>query len=459
MKKKFTATQIKTQVQVQAQSQTQEVNFDGLVGLTHNYAGLAHGNVASQVNRKQPANPRQAALQGLDKMRYLASRGIPQAILPPQIRPDLDWLRRLGFTGRDPDVLQKVGKQNPVLLAAAWSASAMWTANAATISPSSDCADGKVHITPANLASQLHRSLETPHTSRLLKRIFPGHRFVHHDPLPTANYFWDEGAANHIRLASQHAETGLEVFVFGFSHAQQKRNTTRRYAPRQSQEASEAVARLHALAPERTLFLAQNPVAIDAGVFHNDVISVANADVLFFHEAAFLNRSGALREIQRKFAALGHGALRLIEVKSQHVSLATAISTYLFNSQIISLPDGGMLLLAAEECRRNPSTRKYLEHLPHLGFGITEVAFVNLRQSMRNGGGPACLRLRAVLTPEEWGEVPNGVKFNDQIYKRLMDWVEKHYRDRVLSADLLDPDLLRESRAASVALEGILGLD
>ncbi len=457
MKKKFTATQ--TETQVQAQAQTQEVNFDGLVGLTHNYAGLAHGNVASQVNRKQPANPRQAALQGLEKMRYLASRGIPQAILPPQIRPDLDWLRRLGFTGRDSDVLQKVGKQNPVLLAAAWSASAMWTANAATISPSSDCADGKVHITPANLASQLHRSLETLHTSRLLKQIFPGHRFVHHDPLPTANYFWDEGAANHIRLAPQHAETGLEVFVFGFSQAQQKRNATRRYAPRQSQEASEAVARLHALAPERTFFLAQNPVAIDAGVFHNDVISVANADVLFFHEAAFLNRNGALREIKRKFATLGHGALRLIEVKSQHVSLATAISTYLFNSQIISLPDGGMLLLAAEECRRNPPTRKYLEQLPHLGFGITEVAFVNLRQSMRNGGGPACLRLRAVLTPEEWGEVPNGVKFNDRIYKQLTHWIDKHYRDRVLSADLLDPDFLRESRAASLALEGILGLD
>ena len=436
---------------------SQEVNFDGLVGLTHNYAGLSHGNIASQANRKKAANPRQAALQGLDKMRYLASRGIPQAILPPQMRPDLDWLRRLGFTGKDQEVIEKAGQQDAKLLAAAWSASAMWTANAATLSPSVDSADGKVHITPANLASQVHRSLETPHTTELLRRIFAGPRFVHHDPLPTGNYFWDEGAANHIRLASQHHEKGVQVFVYGFSAALRKANATRRFLPRQSQEASEAVARLHALAWERTVVVAQSPIAIDAGVFHNDVISVGNADVLFCHEAAFLNRSGALREIKRKFAALGNGSLRLIEVKSQQVSLATSISTYLFNSQILSLPGGGMLLLAAEECRQHPRTRKFLEQLPGLGLGITEVAFVNLRQSMRNGGGPACLRLRAVLTPAEWADVSEGVKFNDLLYSRLSSWVKRYYRDRVVPGDLLDPELLKETRAAAQELDHLLG--
>ena len=453
-----------------------EANFDGLVGPTHNYAGLAHGNVASQANKRKPANPRQAALQGLEKMRRLASLGVAQAILPPQSRPDPAWLRKLGFSGSDGTVIAKAAKADPALLAACYSASAMWTANAATVSPSLDSADGRVHFTPANLASQIHRSVEPPHTSALLKKLFPGKRFVHHDPVPPGRHFGDEGAANHIRLAPSHGEPGLQIFVYGYealasagagepgrAEAGNNAKTARKYLPRQSLEASQAVARLHGLDPARVLFLAQNPAAIDAGVFHNDVISVGNANVLFCHEAAFRHQTDALKEIRRKYAALEKGRavaerLRIIEVKAREVSLQAAVETYLFNSQLLTLPDGRVLLLAARECREHPRTRKYLEGLPAMGLGIDLVEFADLRQSMRNGGGPACLRLRVQLTPKEWADVPEGVKFDEPLFAKLRIWVEKHYRDRLMPSDLADPSLLKESRTALEGVYRILSL-
>jgi succinylarginine dihydrolase len=453
-----------------------EANFDGLVGPTHNYAGLAHGNVASQANKRKPANPRAAALQGLEKMRRLAALGLPQAVLPPQRRPDVDWLRRLGFTGKDGEVIAKAAKADPVLLAACYSASAMWTANAATVSPSADSLDGRVHFTPANLSSQTHRSVEPPHTAEMLRRIFSGPRFVHHPPLPPGRTFGDEGAANHIRLAPEHGSPGLQVFVYGYeglspafpdpasaaghgaSAGYLGAAAPRRFQPRQSLEASKAVARLHGLDPDRTLFLAQNPAAIDAGVFHNDVISVGNGDLLFCHEAAFRDQADALAAMRARYAALGSGALRILEVKSREVSLRAAVSTYLFNSQILGLPDGTVLLLAAGECREHPAVRKYLEALPAKGLGIDAVEYADLRQSMRNGGGPACLRLRVAMTAREWAAVPDGVKMDEALFGRLKAWVERHYRDRLLPADLADPELPAETRKALDGLDRILGL-
>jgi succinylarginine dihydrolase len=431
-----------------------EANFDGLVGPTHNYAGLAHGNVASQANRRKPANPRAAALQGLEKMRRVAALGVRQALIPPLPRPNVEWLRRLGFSGRDGEVLAKAAKADPALLAACYSASSMWTANAATVSPSADSGDGRVHLTPANLASQVHRSLEPPHTAAVLKALFPGERFVHHDPLPAVRQFGDEGAANHIRLAPSHGSPGLQVFVYGSGG---KAEVTRKFTPRQALEASAAVARLHGLAEARVAFAAQHPAAIDAGVFHNDVIAVGNEGLLFCHEAAFRDRAAVLRELRRKYAGLGGGALKVIEVKAREVSLPAAVTTYLFNSQLLTLP-GGMLLLAAAECRTHARTRKYLESLPGRDLGITAVEFADLRQSMRNGGGPACLRLRVSLTDEEWADVPAGAKLSEELYARLKAWVELRYRDRLLPADLADMQLMEESRITTRGIYEILGL-
>src|SRR5664279_2917679 len=180
-----------------------EYNFDGIPGPTHNYSGLATGNIASEHNAGFAANPREAALQGLAKMRALATRGFPQAVLPPHERPFLPTLRALGFTGTDAAILHGAARDAPSLLAACSSAAAMWVANAATVSPSADTADGRVHFTPANLVSHFHRSLEAPTTTAILRAIFAdAAHFAVHDPLPAAPQLGDEGAANHTRFAA-----------------------------------------------------------------------------------------------------------------------------------------------------------------------------------------------------------------------------------------------------------------
>src|SRR5690349_2574420 len=127
-----------------------ELQFDGLVGPTHHYAGLSPGNLASQAHAGEASNPRAAALEGLTKMRRVRELGIVQAVLPPQPRPSVALLRRLGFTGTDVAVLSRALAEAPDLLHAASSASSMWAANAATVVPASDSADGKTHFVPAN---------------------------------------------------------------------------------------------------------------------------------------------------------------------------------------------------------------------------------------------------------------------------------------------------------------------
>ena len=435
-----------------------EVNFDGLVGPTHHYAGLGQGNIASQKNRARPANPKLAALQGLEKMRYLHSLGIPQAILPPLLKPDSPWLRSLGFSGTDNTILTQVAKENLNLLSASYSASSMWTANAATVSPSADSADSKVHITPANLFSQMHRSMETQHTDALLKQIFSGSDFIHHDSLPSGKDWSDEGAANHIRLTPSHEINGVQIFIYGFSNDNKIKHVNTKFQPRQSLEASKAIARLHRIDPQRVLFLPQNPDTIEAGVFHNDVISVGSGPVFFCHEKAFVNQAEALKKIRQSFRRLGKGELNIIEVKEKEISLTTAVETYLFNSQLIQLPSGGHLFLAAKECEKNSQTREYLNLLMQKNKGIGDVVYFDLRQSMRNGGGPACLRLRVVLTQKEWSQVHTGVKFSESVYQKLKQHVQKNYRDRLVVADLRDPDFKLECFKTHFELLKILQL-
>lgn len=170
-----------------------EVNFDGLVGPTHNYGGLSYGNVASQSNSQQGSNPREAARQGLAKMKALADMGFKQGVLAPQ-GADVAALRRLGFSGSDAEVIQRAAREAMPLLVASCSASSMWVANAATVSPSADTADGRVHFTAANLNCKYHRSIEHPTTSRVLGAMFSDAQyFAHHAALPAVAQFGDEG--------------------------------------------------------------------------------------------------------------------------------------------------------------------------------------------------------------------------------------------------------------------------
>jgi succinylarginine dihydrolase len=442
------------------QNNAREVNFDGLVGPTHNYAGLSRGNIASTRNVQTAANPKQAALQGLEKMQMLAARGFAQAILPPQLRPDFGLLRRLGFDGSEAQILQAAARVAPQLLASAWSASSMWAANAATVSPAADSADGRTHFTVANLGSKLHRSIESVQTARSLRAIFGDTRhFAVHDALPATPAMADEGAANHGRLAGAYGAPGVEMFVYGRSEfdAKTPAQTPQRFAARQTLEAGMAVARLHGLAPERCVFAQQHPDAIDQGVFHNDVIAVANGNVLFYHEQAFLHEAETLAALRRAMAPLAL-ELQALRVNTGEIGVADAVSSYLFNSQLITHPDGRMLLVTPQECRDNPAVAAYLQRLLAEGGPIAEWLSVDLRQSMRNGGGPACLRLRVALTAAEAAAMHHGVMLDDALYRRLAAWIERHYRDRLTAADLVDPALVDESRRALEELTVILGL-
>jgi succinylarginine dihydrolase len=433
-----------------------EVNFDGIVGPTHNYGGLARGNVASQQNVHAISNPRAAAKQGLRKMKMLFDLGVPQAVLPPQDRPAVEMLRALGFEGSDHEVIRKAGQQAPRLLAACASASSMWAANAATVCPSVDSEDGKVHFTPANLRSHFHRQIEVPTTARVLRRIFAdAARFVHHAPLPPAELFGDEGAANHSRLCKQHGEPGTQLFVYGRRALSADAPSPSRHPARQTLEASEAVSRLHGTPRARTVFAQQQLEAIDAGAFHNDVIAVANQNVFFFHRNAFVNAESVMQELRDK----GGLDLHLIEVGPEEVPIDEAVSTYLFNSQLVTLPSGQMALVVPAECRASARVWGYLRELVQRHSVIRRVEVSDVRQSMQNGGGPACLRLRVVLTAEEMHCVHRSVLFDEELFERLDAWVEGHYRDRLGEPDLRDPQLLDESRTALDELTRILDLE
>ncbi|WP_311269694.1 N-succinylarginine dihydrolase [Sphingobium sp. WCS2017Hpa-17] len=356
-----------------------EINFDGIIGPSHNYAGLSLGNLASARNAGAVSHPRAAALQGLEKMRGNIRLGLTQGIFLPQWRPDVAWLTKLGTD---------VGNAEPHIRAAAMSASSMWAANAATISPASDTADGRTHLTVANLVTMPHRSHEWPQTLAQLRIAFSDSRaFAIHDPIPAP--FGDEGAANHMRLARSHGEAGVEVFVYGRSGGA--------FPARQHVEASKAIARNHGLDPARTLFVEQSEAAIAAGAFHNDVVAVANEHVLFTHEQAFADKATFYADLR---AALP--CVEIVEVPASAVSLTDAIKSYLFNAQLVTLPDGGgMALILPTEAQETPAVWAWLEQMIAGNGPIRRLVPVDVRQSMANGGGPACLRLRVVADPAD----------------------------------------------------------
>ncbi len=434
-----------------------EYNFDGLVGPTHNYAGLSHGNVASLRNAGRPANPRAAALQGLGKMRFVASLGVGQAVLPPHERPSLRTLRRLGFHGSDTEVLARAARDpelGDALLRVGSSAAAMWTANAATVVPGADAADGRLHLVPANLSAMFHRSLEAETTTRVLRAIFgDARRFEVHDPLPGTAHFGDEGAANHTRLFAP-GQAAVHLFAWGRRAFGATPEQPARFPARQTREASQALARLGQVDPARALFPQQHPAGIDAGAFHTDVVAVGNGNVLLLHERAFVDHEKLLADLRERLA----GTLHVFLATEAELPVATAVAAYPFNSQLLSLPDGTMTIVAPQESREDPHARAFLERVTQAGGPVRSVHYLDLRQSMENGGGPACLRQRIALSDDERGAVQARVFWDEALGVELEEWVRRFYRDRLVAEDLADPQLHRDNLAALDALSGILRL-
>ena len=422
-----------------------ELNFDGLIGPTHNYAGLSLGNIASASNAGATARPRAAAVQGLAKMRVCMRLGLGQGFLLPHDRPNVALLRSLGFGGTDPHVLATAYGADPALLGAAMSASAMWAANAATVSPAPDCADGRTHFSTANLSTNLHRSIEAAETHAQLASIFADLRhFSLHPPLPGP--LGDEGAANHMRMGAGHGSPGIEIFVYGDRQPGG-------FPARQHRAASEAVARRHGLAPARVYFARQSDTAIQAGAFHNDVVAVSNETLLFAHEQAFADTPAL-----HSFIEANVPGAQLITVPSALVSLEDAVSSYLFNSQLVTLPEGGMALILPAEARENPSVSSWIDGLL-AGNGPIRAAYaLDVRESMRNGGGPACLRLRVVVDEAAEAAIDPRFLLDDRRWEALHRLVEAEWPETIGPGDLAHPDLWRAATAARRALLAWMGL-
>ncbi len=407
-----------------------EINFDGIVGPSHNYAGLSLGNLASAKNAGHVSQPRAAALQGLDKMRSNLALGLTQGLFVPQPRPARAWLASLG---------SNLEAADPVLAANALSASSMWAANAATVSPAPDSADGLCHLTVANLQTMPHRSHEWRATLDQLEVAFAHPAFAVHSPVPT---FGDEGAANHMRLAPTHGARGVEIFVYGVAGGP--------FPARQHVEASRAIARLHRLDPDRTFFAPQSEDAIAAGAFHNDVVAVANGPILFAHEQAFADRSKLV-----EFCARHVDGFELVEVSAADVPLADSIRSYLFNSQLVTLDDGSMTLVAPTECAETPSVKAWIDaHLASNG-AIRRVNFVDVRQSMANGGGPACLRLRVQC---DQGDVDPRFLVDEAKLDLLGEVIARTWPEEIAAGDLQSSKLIGEIENARCALLGALDL-
>ena len=409
-----------------------EINFDGIVGPSHNYAGLSLGNIASASHGGEASYPRAAALQGLAKMRANMALGLAQGFLLPLPRPNDGLLHDLAV---GPDTER-------ALLAAAWSASSMWTANAATVSPAPDTADGRCHLTPANLVTMLHRGQEWRDTQAQLRVAFADERhFAVHDAVPPS--FGDEGAANHMRLCGSQDAPGVEVFVYGKPGG--------KFPARQHEQASRAVARLHGLDPARCVFIEQNAEAIAAGAFHNDVVAVANERALFAHARAFAHQQGAYDAIRGAFPAL-----EVVEVPEEAVSLAEAIQSYLFNGQLLTLPGGEMALVVPSECQASASVWRWCEGMLASNGPIRRVIPVDVRQSMANGGGPACLRLRVVADP---ATVDPRFLLDEPKAGRIEGVIAEHWPETIEPAQIGDPVLASEVRGARAALLRALGID
>lgn len=449
-----------------------EINIDGLIGPTHHYGGLGVGNLASIEHRNQVSNPRQAALEGLAKAKLVSDLGIPQFIWLPLHRPNRELLRALGFSGGFNEQILAAYQTAPGILSAAFSGAFMWAANAATVTPAVDASDGCYHFTPANLISSLHRASEARDRMLDIANTFSIHGFHSvHEPLPGITALRDEGAANHMRISDPTGEIGFNIFVYGEDDSPgarardgdmiaQDREVRSNFMARHTKTASEAIARRHRLDPKTTFFLRQHPTAISAGVFHNDVIATSNEGLLIHHELAFIDADEELARLEREFAARVGQPLNRIVVSNDTLTLADAVRSYFFNSQLLSPPPRSsesqqrrMVFLCPKQCEAIESANRLLQSLvADPSNPIDAVSFVAVGQSMAGGGGPACLRLRVPADSRTLSQLPFIGHMNHRLYDHLAAAIERYYPDQITLASFCDDRLIEQLDATEHAL-------
>lgn len=413
-----------------------EVNIDSLIGPTHHYGGLAYGNEASMNSKNLMSNPKKAALQGLDKMALLEKLGVHQLIIPPQIRPDVMSLRDLFIDGICKD---------QSLLSSIYSSSYMWMANAGHFTPGCDSLDKQAHFTVSNFASQCHRQFEIKGHQDILTSLFNDQVLMHP---PISSGFSDEGAANDIRLCSFDFKEAISLFVYGRNADDE---ITTFYPCRQTKEAYDVLCLTHRLQLDRVVFAKQHKEAINQGVFHNDVISVGHKNVFLCHEFAFENQDHVLEEVRGKFKKYVKEALYLHVIPNSIITLKECVKSYLFNSQLVDSNEG-LVMIAPKQCEENSNIKIYIDTVLLKETPIKKCFYVDLQESMRNGGGPACLRLKVVLSNDEYKVILSKYQVTPKRLTEIKDIVSDLYPENVTVESFEDSVFLQNINDVQLAV-------
>lgn len=431
-----------------------EINIDGLIGPTHHYGGLGVGNIASESNRHTPSSPRSAALEGLHKMELLDALGVPQFFLPPPIRPVWSWLESLGFDGERSSILRRCMENHPSVLSAAYSSAFMWTANAATVGVGSDTVDRCTHIKVANLSANLHRSVEASERRSQFSRLFASvHGCQVHPELFGCYPLRDEGAANVMRLSSDTGDGGIYLFVYGSDDHGFHSWQSRKRFPRQSKLASQLLSQSLKLPNNRCVFAEQTSAAIDAGVFHNDVISTSHENLLIYHEDAFEQEERVIEQLQNQFERIHSVKPLVIRIARNELPLSEAVATYFFNSQIVTQTDGTWRILCPSTCQNSLSVQSVMTRLKKEIPRISDFDYVPLHQSMANGGGPACLRLRVLVTPDQLRALPESARLNRDRSEQLRSIINREYPEQLVLEDLSRLDFAEHATETAIKLQ------
>ncbi len=414
-----------------------QIFVDGIIGPTYHYGGMAVGNVLSQAHKHQESYPKKAALEGLEKMNQVRQLGCLQYVLPPLCK-DVDRLLSLwGYEQGDmTSRLKALGYAHPYYLSALFSGASAWVANSCHITPSCDALDGICHITPANLVSCFHRHLDVDGYRDFLHQLFLNDElFQIYDPLPVV--YTDEGMANTIRLSGGN-ELGLYLHVYGKTLSQR---FTRTFPARQTKEAFDRICYTHKR--QDSMDIQQSPFAIDAGVFHNDVIAFGSHNLLVLHEHAFDNQVDVLNSITDRYQSKYGEPLHVYEVSNEVLSLDEAVHTYFFNSQLILVEKNTFHLLIPSRAMSHSGVKKSLKRLSKLkGLSIT-VHEVSCEESIKNGGGPACLRFFSVLNKAEHKAINSKFLLTDEMYEQWFQFIQTHYPDTLSFDDLKDFSVMK----------------
>ena len=366
-----------------------QVFIDCMPGPTNHFGGHAFGNMASMTAKGQHSNPKKAALEWIEKINKLKKIGAYQLILPPHRRPLAHYLKH-------PQLNEL-------------SSGFIWMANAGHFIPNSDTSKRYHQFIPANMNATYHRKYEHMFNTYWIKQILKNIPHQLHGPLSSD----DEGAANTVRLWNK--DIGIHVAVYGHKNTH--------FPSRQNED---SIKELQEKTNILTLFkLQQKSIAIDHGVFHNDVICFGFKNTLFCHEHAFENQNEKLNNLKKIFHQKTNENLTIIEIKESELTLDECISTYLFNSQVI-IQKNNIILLCPSTVKRNNKSLSITNQWQQKGY-FSDVQYIDIKSSLMNGGGPACLRLCMYLNGNEIKKIPKQFWASENKIKELTKFINTEY--------------------------------